>query len=359
MRIAFYAPLKSPEHPVPSGDRQMARALVRALRRGGFDIEIVDGPRSFSQQPHCGQIAQDCKNTIAKLKETWQDFHPDAWFSYHPYYKAPDFLGLEMHRHFGLPIFTAEASLAKKRDHDQWADCQDQVRKMLTAARMNFYFTHRDKKGLAEDIPEDRLIYLPPFIDYVAPSRVPSRLIHDGPAKLVTMGMMRAGVKTDSYEFLARALAHLNRSDWHLTIVGDGSEREKIQELFAQFPSDKITWTGEVSPDAVPELLATGDIFVWPGFGEAYGLAYLEAQAAGLPVVALATHGVPWVVRDGNTGLLVEEHEPGAFGKALARLIDDKKLRIRFSEAAREFACRERTIENASQLLAKTIRAAM
>lgn len=337
----------------------MARALLRALRRGGFQVDVVDGPRTFSTSPHCGQIIEDCKAYAEKLKSLWSDYRPDAWFSYHPYYKSPDFLGFEMHQHFGMPIFTAEASLAKKRDKDEWADCQAQVRQMLRAAHMNFYFTDRDKKGLEEDIAPDRLIYLAPFIDYVAPSPVPERLKVDGPVKLVAMGMMRAGVKIDSYTFLAEALARLGHSDWHLTIVGDGSERQTVQELFSRFGDEKLTWTGEVSPQAVPELLATGDIFVWPGFGEAYGLAYLEAQAAGLPVVALATHGVPWVVRNGSTGLLVDDHDPQTYAAAIARLIDDFKLRQTYAKAAQEFACRERTIEHASQLLSKTIRAAL
>ena len=66
----------------------------------------------------------------------------------------------------------------------------------------------------------------------------------------------------------------------------------------------------------VARQLATSDIFVWPGTGEAYGIAYLEAQASGLPVVAQATAGVPTVVRHGVTGLLTAPQDDAAFAAA-------------------------------------------
>ena len=54
---------------------------------------------------------------------------------------------------------------------------------------------------------------------------------------------------------------------------------------------------GRAAPDEMPSSICRGAIYAWPGCGEAYGLAYLEAQAAGLPVVAQETAGVPEVVR--------------------------------------------------------------
>ncbi len=65
MHIAFYAPLKSPNHPVPSGDRQMARLLIAALRLAGHSVEIASELRSFSATPEAGGREQ-----LAALAQT-------------------------------------------------------------------------------------------------------------------------------------------------------------------------------------------------------------------------------------------------------------------------------------------------
>ncbi|NKF15434.1 glycosyltransferase, partial [Rhizobium phaseoli] len=70
-------------------------------------------------------------------------------------------------------------------------------------------------------------------------------------------------------------------------------------------------------------LLGCGGILFWPGCGVDYGLAYLEAQAAGLPVVAKQTAGVPAVVEPEETGLLTPGGDLAAYAGAVAALLDD------------------------------------
>ena len=95
-------------------------------------------------------------------------------------------------------------------------------------------------------------------------------------------------------------------------------------------------------------MLARGGVYVWPGCGEAYGLAYLEAQAAGLPVVAQHTAGVPEVVRDGQTGILSPAGDIAAFAAAIARLLTDDAERKAMGAASRRFVVQERSIDAAS-----------
>ncbi|MCY1251314.1 D-inositol-3-phosphate glycosyltransferase [compost metagenome] len=90
---------------------------------------------------------------------------------------------------------------------------------------------------------------------------------------------------------------------------------------------------------------------MWPGCGEAYGLAYLEAQAAGLPVVAQRTAGVPEVVRDGETGLLTRDGDIGAYAAAMRDLIEDPAGRKRLGAAARRFVHEERSFPAAARRL--------
>lgn len=85
----------------------------------------------------------------------------------------------------------------------------------------------------------------------------------------------------------------------------------------------------------VPDLLAAADLFVLPSLYEGLGLVFLEAMAAGLPVLATRTAAVPEVVEDGRSGLLVPVRDPTALSEAWLRLMDDAKLRERMGRAGR------------------------
>ena len=104
MKIAFYSPLKSPNHPVPSGDRLMARLLVSALEKNGWPVEVVSEYRSFSREPSTGRLAEltaEAAREVDRIAGKWRDEGtPDMWFTYHPYYKAPDLLGPPLARRF-------------------------------------------------------------------------------------------------------------------------------------------------------------------------------------------------------------------------------------------------------------------
>ncbi|MEQ1865944.1 MAG: glycosyltransferase family 4 protein, partial [Micropepsaceae bacterium] len=112
-----------------------------------------------------------------------------------------------------------------------------------------------------------------------------------------------------------------------------------------------VTFAGEVPSDRVPELLNSGDVFVWPGIGEAYGLVFLEAQAAGLPIVACRDRGVPDVTREGETALLSAPGDVAAYAANLRCLLTDHGLGQRFGVAARAFVHNERSIEAAGATL--------
>ena len=141
------------------------------------------------------------------------------------------------------------------------------------------------------------------------------------------------------------------RLDVPLTIIGDGPKRAEVEAMFAILPPQRLTWLGEASSERIATELSLGGIYVWPGCGEAYGLAYLEAQAAGLPVVAQATAGVPEVVMDGKSGILTREGDAIAFAGAVARLLDHPDQRRAMGLAAKDFVFNERSLSAASRRL--------
>jgi glycosyltransferase involved in cell wall biosynthesis len=357
VKIAFYAPLKAPDHPVPSGDRQMARLLMKALARGGFEVELASRLRAFQAEPRpLDNMKREADTEIDRLSRQWaQDGKPDLWFTYHLYYKAPDLLGPGLARQWQIPYVTAEASYATKRDHQGWAEAQALIREAVGLARVNLCFTNRDRPGLENVAPLARFASLSPFIDTTPYESI---AVSSSRPRLVTVAMMRKGDKFASFAMLAKALRLIDDLAWHLTVIGDGPLRAETVALFDGLPAGRIDWRGELPAEAVPSALRDGGIYVWPGCGEAYGMAYLEAEAAGMPIVAQATAGVPAVVRDGKTGLLTPAGDVQAYAAAIRELLLDDAKRKAYGRAARDFVFEERSLRLAAVKLGLILRGA-
>ncbi|HVL74030.1 MAG TPA: hypothetical protein VM434_19325, partial [Beijerinckiaceae bacterium] len=123
-RVAFYAPLKSPAHPIPSGDRTMARLLWRALDAAGFASDLASELRTFDP---VGDRATQERVRDASFAEAdalvarWRADPPAAWFTYHVYYKAPDWIGPRVAAALDIPYLVTEGSWAGKRAGGPWA----------------------------------------------------------------------------------------------------------------------------------------------------------------------------------------------------------------------------------------------
>ncbi|KQV30819.1 glycosyl transferase [Rhizobium sp. Root1203] len=355
MRIAFYAPLKSPSHPVPSGDRLMARQLIRALELAGHTVDVASEFRSFAATPEAAlEIQQMARGELERLRLRWADEpRPELWFCYHPYYKSPDLFGPDLCAEFGIPCVTAEASYSPKRDQSDWAPSQARIAAQVREAAVSIALTERDRLGLQQAVPEARIASLSPFID-TAPFL--ALLPKPEPSRLISVAMMRSGDKMQSYAMLAAALRVIKSQPWTLTIVGDGPMRTEVEELFGDFGSERIEWLGEQSATEILAHLAGAGIYVWPGCGEAYGLAYLEAQAAGLPVVAQRTAGVPEVVQADFSGYLTPDGDIAAYAASIGRLLADPSKRSSMGEYARRFVFQERSLTVAASALDTILR---
>ncbi|MCA3269272.1 MAG: glycosyltransferase family 4 protein [Alphaproteobacteria bacterium] len=339
MRVAFYAPLKPPGHDVPSGDRTIARLLFKALESTGHDVFLASELRLYE-----GQGDKDAQQDIEykamdEAQRLIEQGGIDVWITYHHYAKAPDFIGSAVTAALKIPYVLIEASIAEKHAVGAYARWyQESVRIVLQADRV-LQFNPKDcaavepllKPGAAQEL-------LPLFIDIpplVHPLVCP--LGGDAKPRLLTVAMHREGAKLRSYQLLAAALQPIT-APWTLDIIGDGAARAAVEQAFAGFPPGRVRFLGAQAIEEMPEVYAAYDLFVWPAIDEALGMALLEAQAAGLPVIAGASPGVATLVEDGVTGLLPPSGDAAAFAAAVQRLLQDAALRRQYGQAGSEKA---------------------
>jgi glycosyltransferase involved in cell wall biosynthesis len=171
---------------------------------------------------------------------------------------------------------------------------------------------------------------LAPFVDVsrFAASNDSHDAGESGCVRLVTVAIMRDGGKLASYRMLASALARMRDVRFELTIVGEGDARDRVAQAFAPI-ADRVQFCGMLAPDDVAIVLRRSDVFVWPAVDEVIGIALLEAQACGVPVVAGWTPGVAGIVADGTTGFLTPPGDVDAFASGVRRLATDRWLRER------------------------------
>lgn len=283
--VAFYAPMKSPDHPVPSGDRQIARLLMAALRTAGFAPHLVSALRTLDMAGSAKTQADLWAQAEAEIKRVTLALSaapPALWFTYHCHHKAPDLLGPTVSRELGLPYAISEPSISPRRREGPWAAFARAAEEAIATADRLLWTTGRDREALEAAGHGGRMTHLPAFLD---PGPAPAVRYREGPLRLLTVAMMRPGDKVESYRRIAHAL-HTLDGDWRLQVIGDGPARTEVEALFDPFGA-RVGFSGMIKDT---ELLRTemehADLFIWPGVGEGVGMVWLEAQAAGTPVVA-------------------------------------------------------------------------
>lgn len=353
MNIAFFAPLKPPDHPTPSGDRALARALISALEAGGHSVSLASDMRLYEP---LGDIAAqdvlfaDARDEVARLlghpeARTW-----DAWLTYHNYYKAPDLIGPAVARALDIPYLQVESTRARKRLVGPWARFAAAAETASDAAHTIFYFTQRDAETLRRDAPDGQVLrHLPPFLDR---SNLPEASTLNG--RMLSVGMMREGDKLHSYTLIARTLAALPSSlQWGLDIAGDGPARAMVEAVMDPF-GNRVRLHGALEPAALATLYGQASLLLWPGVNEAFGLTYLEAQAAGVPAVAQDRPGVRDVVyaplADVDTG-------PAGLAAEVLNLTRNPKGRRDIGTKARATVAERHLRSSATRTLNETLEA--
>jgi hypothetical protein len=371
MRIAFYAPLKSPTHGTPSGDRRVAGLYMDALGRAGHQVELVSTFRSYDGVGDPGRQAGLREQGIAlgqRLGTQWRaappEIRPDLWFTYHSYYKSPDWLGPEASSQLGIPYVIAEASHAAKRAGGAWDVGHCGALQAIRRADLLLCPTRDDMAGLRGVVaPTSRVALMPPFLDPVLfRAATVERETHrrklaaehglDAAVPwIATVAMMREGDKLASYHQLAGVLGRLRDLPWRLLVAGDGTARAAVEAMLEAAVPGRAVVLGAIGQAEIAALNAASDLCVWPAVNEAYGMAMLEAQAAGLPVISCAVRGVPDVVAHGSTGMLAAPGDEAGMAALVRDFLLDHDRRRRFGNAAAAAVASEHSVVAAAASL--------
>src|SRR5438132_640172 len=196
-------------------------------------------------------------------------------------------------------VHVAEASDAPKQALGAWSTGRDAVETAIRRADAVIGLNSTDRDCVLPLLRDPRRwVAVKPFLDAASFGRQARATL--GPPRLIVVAMMRYGDKFASYQLLANALSRLLDLSWSLEVVGDGPARGDVEEALA-LVKERVTWAGELCSAAIRDRLAAADLFVWPALNEAFGMALLEAQASGLPVVAGGGGGVSEIVVSGIT----------------------------------------------------------
>jgi len=343
MRIAFFAPHKPIDHPLPSGDLIIGRTLHDFLKAQDHKIMVASRfrLRHITGKPlKWPALYLEFRRALNQVKK----FNPDLWLTYHSYYKSPDLFGPYISATLGIPYVIYQGVFATKyrRKFKTWPGYMINKNALLNADHV-FANKAVDLHNLSRIILPEKLSHTSPGIDTSIFSycRQSAERIRDeyhlhGKKVILSAAMLREDVKAESISDLIDAFKPVVEEihEARLIIAGDGEALSRLQKSASDKVGDKIIFLGRIERQEMYKYYSSADFFAYPGINEAFGMVYLEAQCCGLPVLAYSTRGPQEAVAHGETGLLSPQGDIAGLSRNMLKLLKDKDLRERMSKAA-------------------------
>jgi len=168
----------------------------------------------------------------------------------------------------------------------------------------------------------------------------------DGSSVILSVGRLNY---QKGFQYLLKAMPIVLQQipDAKLVIVGDGEQFTYLNELSQSLGlGNSVIFTGGIPPMDIPDAYAAADVFVLPSMFESFGIALIEAQAAGKPVVGTRVGGAPEALRENETGFLVGPRDSEQLGEAIIRVLSNEELAREMGENGKKFVEAQFDIRN-------------
>lgn len=264
-------------------------------------------------------------------------------------------------RLLGLPFtFTAHA-------YDIYSEKNDLLRLAARSAGRIITISEANKQAILAmnpGLPPERVVVLHCGIDLNCFRSPPARPA-DHILQITSVGSL---LPKKGHEFLIRACHELldQHVDFQCVIAGSGRLQQSLADLIDDLGLEKnVTLAGARPQDWIRDQLAKSDLFILASVTEGRGdrdgipVAIMEAMAMGVPVVSTRVSGIPELVRDEETGLLVAERDPHQLATAIMRLASDEPLRQRVVKNALDLVTREYDITRNTAALGQVFQQAI
>jgi glycosyltransferase involved in cell wall biosynthesis len=185
----------------------------------------------------------------------------------------------------------------------------------------------------AYGIPPDRIFVIPPG------TAKPDRPLRPRRGPVRSLLCVASVIPRKGHRVLVTALSRMRDLDWQMLCIGSLDRDSRTVRLIRQMISAarlgrRITLAGEQPPRMVMRAYRAADLFVLPSLHEGYGMAFAEAMANGLPIIATAAGAIPETVPR-EAGLLVRPGDAAGLARALRRVITEPALAARLAAASR------------------------
>jgi glycosyltransferase involved in cell wall biosynthesis len=340
------------------GQRQVLLTVLGLRERGHRSVLVAHPEGELARRASEGHdLIRLAPRTEVDLHAGWRlsriikDLKPDVVHAHDPHAVAAASLGLAFNTSFAAPPLFASRRVAfhlKPHAFSRWK--YHQVNCFIAASESI-------RTVLVDDgIDASKVVTVHEGIDFHRIQAETAANIHAElwlPVHAPIVGATGALTSEKGHRHLIDAAALVVRDvpDARFVILGEGDQRPSLERQIRELHLDKHVFLPGFREDVLG-FLRSFDLFVMPSISEGLGTSLLDAMAAAKATVATRTGGIPEVVLDGETGLLVPPRDPRALANAVTTLLKDPKLRDRMGNSGLE---RVRRVFSAERMVERTL----
>ncbi len=342
----------------PGGAQALLQDVVSSMDPRIFEVVVCSlrrtGQRMFDPPQGCRILElKGGRFSLPKVWSLYKFLRKEGFDVIHAHLTASNILGVVLGRLAGVGrIFTHDHSGDEYLHKCPWLarHLLYPLERMVLSRSDTVFAVSEAIRGFNIDgkkIPAEKVVTIPNWIDtsrFSSPERFGRRFREELgiPSDALVIGSVGRLSEQKGYRHLLAAAPDIRRACPRavLVVAGEGESRNELEALAERLGvADMTFFPGFVRE--VESVYPSFDLFVLPSLYEPFGLVVLEAMVSGVPVVATRVGGVPEIIIDRETGLLVEPGDPHGLARAVIELIRKPDLRERLATAARDMLGRK------------------